>query len=69
MVGMEALKSGNMIAMFAFSLQFSSFIAAPSQTELKGYYMSDIQGGFRRRALLELYSTRINYNLDRPKRD
>ena len=27
------------------------------------------KGGFRRRALLALYSTRINCNLDRPKRD
>ena len=27
------------------------------------------EGGFRRRALLALYSTRINCNLDRPKRD
>ena len=27
------------------------------------------KGGFRRRALLALYSTRINCNLDRPKGD
>ena len=31
--------------------------------------LSTSKGGFRGHALLALYSTRINCNLDRPKRD
>ena len=48
-----------------FSLKNSEVTMYADDTSIS--YSS--KGGFRRRALLALYSTRINCNLDRPKRD
>ena len=58
------------IISFAFALEvIVQELLVQIKGTKQGVYHYEFKGGFRRRALLALYSTRINCNLDRPKRD